>query len=77
MLQKLDDHFASFLVKYGARGGRIEELMWPEDQRENHPIQSNRRLGDKVGYIPPFLSISATLSVAPASRTSPHMEGKS
>ena len=62
MLKKLDDYFASFLVKYAARGWRIQETMWPEDQRENHPIQLNRRLGDKVGYIPHSFLISGAMA---------------
>ncbi|KAL8850395.1 MAG: hypothetical protein Q9221_004627 [Calogaya cf. arnoldii] len=50
LLQPLDDYSTSLVIKYTNRGWKIQETMWPEDERLNHPIQQFRRIGDRYTW---------------------------
>lgn len=50
MLQPSDDYFMSLVVKYTQRGWKIQETMWPEDHRVNHPLRRYRRIGDRYSW---------------------------
>ena len=54
MLKSMDDFYFARVAKYGRRGWKIEEIMWPEDARSNHPIRRFRRLGDSFSWVIPF-----------------------
>ena len=54
LLQRLDEHRASLLVKYGRRGWKFQDIMWPEDQHRNDPFREVRRVGDKFTWTLPF-----------------------
>lgn len=54
LLKELDEYTSSFVSKYTQRGWKIQELMWPEDRRINHPIQELRRIGDRYTWIIPL-----------------------
>lgn len=42
LLKPLDDYSISLMLKYTDARMKIQETMWPEDERLNHPIQYYR-----------------------------------
>ncbi len=36
------------------RGWNVQGVMWPEEQRHNHPIRERRRVGDRYTWMIPF-----------------------
>ena len=39
------------------RGWNVQEVMWPEEKRHNHPIRERRRIGDRYTWTIPFNTI--------------------
>ncbi len=40
--------------KESRRGWNVQGVMWPEEQRHNHPIRERRRVGDRYTWMIPF-----------------------
>lgn len=55
----------SLVVKYTQRGWKIQQTMWPEDQRVNHPLRQHRRIGDRYSWKIPLDISSVKCSGAP------------
>ena len=53
-LKALDEYFAPLVSKYSRRGWNMQEIMWPEERRVNHPIRKHRRIGDRFTWTIPF-----------------------
>ena len=51
LLHDVNDHIAGLLNKYCKRGWKHQSTAWPEEeQRENHPMRSSRRVGDRYTW---------------------------
>ncbi|MCJ1469260.1 hypothetical protein MMC07_007893 [Pseudocyphellaria aurata] len=67
LLKPLENYLSTLLEKYSRRGWRIQGQMWPEESRSNHPIQTNRRIGDKFSWMIPFDTLNVDWSKTPDS----------
>lgn len=48
-------HTSSTTMPWLSRHGwKIQEVMWPEEQRSNHPIRHDRRIGDRFSWVIPL-----------------------
>jgi len=52
LLKDLDEYITS--PEYNRQGWKIQELMWPEEKRLNHPIRHTRRVGDRYTWTLPL-----------------------
>ena len=48
------DETAEEIVRYYSPGWNVQEVMWPEEKRLNHPIRERRRIGDGYTWMIPF-----------------------
>ena len=64
-LKPIDDHHAPLVNKYSRRGWDMQEIMWPEEKRINHPVRKYRRLGDRFTWTIPVDSKKVEWSKTP------------
>ncbi len=63
LLKELEDYITS--AEYTQQGWKLEELMWPEEKRLNHPIRHTRRVGDRFTWTIPLNTEGVTGSKTP------------
>ena len=54
LLQSWDERTANSAQVLSRRGLNVQGVMWPEDNRRNHPIRRRRRIGDRFTWTIPF-----------------------
>ena len=54
LLQDCDESSREAIRTHSRRGWNVQGVMWPEEQRHNHPIRERRRVGDRYTWMIPF-----------------------
>ena len=54
MLQCCDEDTGVLVRELCRSGWNVQGVMWPEEQRSNHPIRERRRIGDRYTWVIPF-----------------------